>query len=98
MSSGTYVVSGVITALKLSRVNGCGHMIWMPWLGSPLKAAKITHSSGITKAAASRSKIKLAKSRPDSRGRPRGLMRVTGGAAVLAWAVTAAVTGPAPIC
>jgi hypothetical protein len=57
------------------------------WLGSPLNAAKITHSSGITKAAASRSKIKLANSRPDSRGRPRGLMRVTAGAAVLAGAV-----------
>jgi hypothetical protein len=70
----------------------------MPWFGSPLTAAKITHSSGITKAAAITSKIKLAKSRPDSRIRPRGLMRVTAGAAAVAWAVTAAVTGPAPTC
>ena len=81
-----YVVSGVITALKLSSVNGCGHMMLMPWFGSPLTAAKITHSSGITKAAAMTSKIKLASSRPDSRSRPRGLMCVTGEAAVLAWA------------
>ena len=98
LSSGTYVVSGVITALKLSSVNGCGHMMLMPWFGSPLTAAKITHSSGITKPAASTSKIKLANSRPDSRGRPRGLMRMTAGAAALAGAVTAAVTGPAPTC
>jgi hypothetical protein len=63
-----------------------------------LTAAKITQSSGITKAAAITSKIRLANSRPDSRGRPRRLIRVSGGAAALAGAVTAAVTGPAPTC
>jgi hypothetical protein len=73
-------------------------MMLMPWFGSPLTAAKITHSSGITKAAAITSKIKLANSRPDSRGRPWRLIRVSGGAAVPAWAVTAAVIGSAPIC